>query len=77
LAKESPTVASKKAPPPFKLGDMVKLRYSSFKRAKIVELRGPPAPGGIEVYRVIVRRKPAPLYIEVREDQIELLPAQA
>lgn len=67
-------MAVKESPPLFKLGDMVKIRYSGFPRAKIVELRGPLAPGGVQVYRVIVRRKPSPMYIEVREDQITLLP---
>lgn len=67
----------KKADPVFKLGDMVRILRSNYKRAKIVELRGPLAPGGVHVYRVIVRRKPSPVYIEVREDQLELLPIDA
>jgi hypothetical protein len=61
--------------PQFKLGDWVKIRYSGWPRAKIIELRGPLAPGGVQVYRVIVRRKPSPVYIEVREDQLTLIPA--
>jgi hypothetical protein len=68
-------MADKKiAAPTFKLGDMVKIRYSGFKKAKIVELRGPLAPGGVQVYRVIVRGKPNPMYVEVREDQLTLVP---
>lgn len=59
--------------PIFKLGDMVKIHYSGYKRAKIIELRGPLGPGGKQVYRVIVRRKPSPVYIEVLEEQLELL----
>jgi hypothetical protein len=70
-------MAVKKIAPIFKVGDMVKIHYSGHKRAKIVELRGQLAPGGMHVYRVIVRRKPSPVYIEVREDQLELLPADA
>ena len=45
-------------------------------RGRIVEWRGPLGPGGAQVYRVLVRRKPSKVYIEVREDQIELLPAE-
>jgi hypothetical protein len=71
------TMATEKASPTFKVGDMVKIKHSGFKRAKIIELRGPLAPGGVEVYRVIVRRRPSPVYIEVREDQITLLPPRA
>jgi len=67
-------MASGKTIPDFKVGDIVKIPYSGFTRGKIVELRGPLAPGRVQVYRVIVRRKPKPMYIELREDQIEHLP---
>ena len=70
-------MGEQKSVPIFKVGDMVKIRLSGWKRAKIVELRGPLAPGGVQVYRVIVRRKPSPVYIEVREDQLELLPTDS
>ena len=43
---------------------------------RIVELRGPLGPGGVQVYRVLVRRKPEPKYIELMEDQLELVPAK-
>ena len=76
-AEEDLPMAVKKTAPIFKVGDMVKLQYSGYKRAKIVELRGPLAPGGVQVYRILVRRKPSPAYIEVREDQLELIPANA
>ena len=57
------------------LGALVKIRNSGFRRGKIVELRGPLAPGGKQVYRIMVRGKPKPAYVEVREDQLELIPA--
>ena len=60
--------------PTWKLGDYVHIRYSRFPRARIVELRGPLGPGGVEIYRVRIARKPNPIYIEVREDQLEPIP---
>jgi hypothetical protein len=57
-----------------KLGDRVKILHSGGMRGRIVELRGPLGPGGVQVYRVRVRRKPKSTEIEVREDQLELLP---
>jgi hypothetical protein len=71
------TMAVKKVTVPFKLGDLVKIRHSAFKRARIVELRGPLGPGGAQIYRVRVGRKPKPIYIELREDQLSLIPATA
>ena len=59
---------------PLHVGTFVKLHYSDYKRVKIVEYRGPLGPGGMRIYRVLVRRKPKPSYIEVREDQIEVIP---
>ena len=56
-----------------KLGDRVKIRLSGGLRGRIVELRGPLGPGGVQIYRVRVRRKPEPKYIELREDQLELV----
>ncbi len=70
-------MATKEASPIWKVGDIVGIRRSAIKRGKIVELRGPLAPGGVQVYRVIVRRKPTPVYIELREDQIQALPAKS
>jgi hypothetical protein len=69
-------MAATNGTPAFKLGDRVKIRHFGFP-GKIVELRGPLAPGGVQVYRVKYRRKPSPRYIEVREDQLTLLPAKA
>lgn len=67
-------MAVKKDTPSLKLGDLVTIRHSGIKRGRIVELRGPLAPGGKQVYRVIVRRKP--VYIELTEDQLVLIPVE-
>jgi hypothetical protein len=66
-------MAGKEAPPIFKLGDLVKIRHSGYRPGRIVELGGPLGPGGAHIYRVRYRRKP-PAYIDVREDQLELVP---
>jgi hypothetical protein len=60
----------------FKLGDRVKIRLSKL-RGRIVEVHGPLGPGGAQLYRVRYRRKPTPAYIDVREDQLILLPPKA
>jgi hypothetical protein len=73
--EEEPAMAVKKLPHTFNVGDIVNIRNSAIKRGKIVEARGPLAPGGKQVYRVIVRRKPKPVYIELSEDQLTLVPA--
>ena len=69
-------MVEKKADVLFKLGDRVKIRLSGL-RGRIVELCGPLGPGGAQIYRVRYRGKPAPAYIEVREDQLVLLPPKA
>jgi hypothetical protein len=69
-------MAEKKANVLFKLGDRVKIRLSQL-RGRIVEVHGPFGPGGANLYRVRVRRKPTPAYIDVREDQLVLLPPKA
>ena len=61
---------------PLKVGDRVRVRGSDYKRARIVELRGPLGPGGAQVYRVRVRRKPKPAYVEVLEEQLEVVPPE-
>ena len=62
---------------PLKNGTIVKIRNSGFGPGMIVEFRGPLGPGGMRIYRVRVRRKPTPAYIEVREDQLETAEAGA
>lgn len=56
---------------PLKLGTIVHIRNSGYGSGTIVEFRGPLGPKGARVYRVRVRKKPTPAYIEVMEDQIE------
>lgn len=67
-------MATKRPSPLFQVGDRVKIRYSDW-RGRIVEFRGPLAPGGVFVYRVRVPLKPKPTYIELREDQLIAIPA--
>jgi hypothetical protein len=58
-----------------KLGELVQILHSGGRRGRIVELRGPLGPGGVQIYRVLVQRRPKPAYIELREDQLQPLPA--
>jgi hypothetical protein len=58
---------------PLKEGTLVKILYSGYARAKIAEYRGPLGPKGARIYRVLVQTKPQPAYMEVREDQLEVL----
>ena len=55
---------------PFEIGTIVRIRNSRYGRARIVEFRGPLGPRGARVYRVRVRKKPKPAYVEVLEDQL-------
>jgi len=63
-----------KREPAFRAGDWVRILHTNGQRGRIVELRGPLGPGGIHVYRLRVRRKPNPVYNELCEDQLELIP---
>jgi hypothetical protein len=70
-------MATKKKPSqPLKLGDHVQVIYYPDLRGRIVELRGPLGPGGAQIYSIRVPRKPKPMYIELREDQLEVIPAE-
>lgn len=60
---------------PLKVGDRVKILRSANMRRRIVELRSPLGPKGAQIYRVRVRQKPIPASIEIREDELEALPA--
>ena len=57
---------------PLPVGTVVKIILSGFHRAKVAEYLGPLGPNGARIYRVLVSRKPR-MYIEVREDQLEVL----
>jgi hypothetical protein len=67
---------SKGASEPLKIGTVVKIRNSGYGPARVVEFRGPLGPGGMRVYRLRVRKKPQPAYIEVREDPLETVEAE-
>jgi hypothetical protein len=56
------------------LGDLVEIRYSGGQRGRIIEYRGPLGPKGAHIYRIRLRRKPRPTYIELPEDQLESIP---
>jgi hypothetical protein len=58
---------------PLKVGTVVKILNSGYHRAKIAEFRGPLGPKGARVYRVLVQSKPRRVYIEVLEDQLEVV----
>lgn len=58
---------------PLQVGTIVKILDSGYRRARIAEYRGPLGPKGARIYRVLVQKKPRHVYIEVREDQIEIL----
>ena len=58
---------------PLKVGTVVKILNSGYGRARIAEYRGPLGPKGARIYRILVQSKPRPVYIEVREDQLEVL----
>jgi hypothetical protein len=59
---------------PLKVGALVTIRNSRYGPARIVEYRGPLGPGGARIYRVRVRGKPNPAYVEFREDQLVVIP---
>jgi hypothetical protein len=73
--REGLAMANQNSTPSFNVGDRVRIRRSAGLSGRVVELRGPLGPGGAHVYRVRVRRKPKPAYIELREDQLEAIPA--
>jgi hypothetical protein len=58
---------------PLKDGTAVRILNSSYSRAWIAEYRGPLGPKGARVYRILVEKKPRRVYIEVLEDQLEVL----
>ena len=68
-------MTAKKTGVTLKLGDRVKIRHYPDVRGRIVELRGPLGPGGAQVYRVRIWRKPKPTYVELGEDQLLAIPA--
>jgi hypothetical protein len=70
-------MAVRKIGEPLKIGDFVKIRNYADQPGQIVERRGPLGQGGMRIYRVRLRRKPKPVYIELREDQLSLISVKA
>ena len=66
-------MATPSATEPIAIGTLVKIRNSGYGRARVAEYRGPLGPKGARVYRVRYRKRPRPAYIEVCEDQLEIL----
>jgi hypothetical protein len=62
---------------PLQVGLRVKILNSRLKPGRIVEYIGPLGPNGVRIYRIKLRGKPYPAYIEVHEDQLEVLPDDA
>jgi hypothetical protein len=69
-------VAKKKVDPVLKLGDYVTVLHTAWPPGRIVELRGPLGPGGVQIYRIRIGRKREAFYAEVREDQLQLVRAE-
>jgi hypothetical protein len=66
-------MATQNAAEPLTDGTVVRIRNSGYHRAKIAEFRGPLGPKGARVYSVLVQSKPRRVYIEVLEEQLEVL----
>jgi hypothetical protein len=60
-----------------KVGDRVRIRHYGGQQGRIVEYRGALGPNGAHIYRVVIGRRPQRSYIELREDQLEPIPADA
>jgi hypothetical protein len=65
-------MATRELAEPLREGTVVKILNSGFHRAEVVEYRGPLGPKGARVYGVVAVKKPR-LYLEVLEDQLEVL----
>jgi hypothetical protein len=55
----------------FKVGDKVRMPYGAFLVGTVSEVRVSPTQAGLVFYRVRVPMDPEPLWMEVREDEIE------
>ena len=66
-------MATPSASEPIEIGTLVMIRDSGYGRARVAEYRGPLGPKGARDYCVRYRKRPRPAYIEVCEDQLEIL----
>ena len=63
--------------PTFDVGDIVRtVRPYGRLKGRIVELRGPLGPNRAQIYRIKYGPKGARAYTELREDQLEIVPAR-
>ena len=65
-------MSNKKSSAVLRVGDYVSIPRTTYPPGRIVESRGPLGPGGAQIYRVRIPERPKPIYIELREDQLEL-----
>src|SRR5260370_191806 len=65
-------MSKQKTAPVFRVGDYVIIPNTTYPNGRIVEARGRLGPGGAQIFRVRIPDKPTPIYIELREDQLEL-----
>jgi hypothetical protein len=69
-------MAGKKVTESFKVGDLVKIPHYGGQTARVVELWGPLGPGGVQVYRVRVRGRQKPVYIDLPRGPVGAPPAR-
>lgn len=67
---------TEKAPPLFKEGERVNVpnagyRNRGIKNVPIIEYRGPLGGNGAHLYRVLLWRKPRPVWVELIESEME------
>ena len=67
-------MASKADLKPLTVGTFVRVRHADFDYVEIVQCRGPLGPGGMRIYRVRIFVEPRPFDVEVREDQLVIMP---
>jgi hypothetical protein len=65
-------MSKQKAAPVLRVGDYVTIPDTTYPGGRIVEARGRLGPGGAQIFRVRIPDKPTPIYIELRQDQLEL-----
>jgi hypothetical protein len=60
-----------KMPPHYKVGDKVRLKSGARLSGTVTEVRDTHSPGGHIFYRICVPMSPEPLWLEVREEEVE------
>ena len=72
---EGRTMSMTQRPEPIREGTYVNVLNSQLGKGRVVEYRGALGPKGERVYRIQVGSKRVHLFMEVREDQLEVLPS--